>query len=70
MLIFLFFLTIVGVSFSQPSYTVNEMNNRVQVGLILTSSLPTDATATITESPNSATSESLTIRMYVYVRMY
>ena len=51
------FLTVVGVSFDQSSYRVNEASCQVQIVLVLTSPLPNDTIITVTHQDYSATSE-------------
>ena len=49
-------LTVVGISFNQSSYYVNEASNRLQIEVYLTSPLPFDVNATVNEDQRTATS--------------
>ena len=61
------FLTLVGISFNQSSYYVDETNNRVQIEVYLSSPLPFDVNATINEVEKTATSQFVVLYEYMHI---
>ena len=60
-------MTVVGISFNQSSYYVNEKSNRIQIEVYLSSPLPFDVNATINEVEKTATSGLIMLHEYMHM---